>query len=278
VSISGDQSVHQRFALLPMYDFPELRGAHDALWSAIAARLRRVSLDMVPERLTRSEGPSALWRDPCLLLGQTCGYPLMTDLTGRVRLVATPVYRAPGCQGAFHRSVIVVGADDPVADLNGLRGRRCAINSWDSNTGMNLLRAVVAPFAEGASFFKDIAVSGSHRQSLCLVAAGAADVAAIDCVTLEHMARIDPELVARTRILAWSPLSPGLPLISSMTTGEAWIDALGNALADVAIDPNLAAIREELLLDGFEVLPAETYTSVLSFEAEAVAQGYPRLA
>jgi ABC-type phosphate/phosphonate transport system substrate-binding protein len=261
-----------------MYDFPELQSAHDALWMAVAERLKRAGIELVPQNLTRSHDLSALWRDPRLLLGQTCGYPLMTELADLVQLIATPVYRAAGCQGAFHRSAIIVGADDPVAELRGLRGRRCAINGWDSNTGMNLLRATIAPVAEKSVFFKDIVVSGSHRQSLALVAAGAADVAAIDCVTLEHMVRIDPALVAMTRVLAWSPLSPGLPLVSSVTTDAASVDALRRALAGVVADARLSATREALLLDGFEVLPIETYAAVISFETNAAALGYPRLA
>ena len=153
------------------------------------------------------------------------------------------------------------------------------INGRDSNSGMNLLRAAVAPLADASRFFESVAVSGSHRQSLGLVATGVADVAAIDCVSLELLSRIDPALVAATRVLAWSPLSPGLPLVASATTDAASIDALRRALADVAADPALVAVRAELLLDGFEVLPIETYAAIVSFEASAaVAQGYSRLA
>jgi ABC-type phosphate/phosphonate transport system substrate-binding protein len=212
------------------------------------------------------------------LLGQTCGYPLMTVFAGQVKLVATPAYRAAGCRGAYHRSAIVVGAEDAVAELAGLRGRRCVINGWDSNSGMNLLRAAVAPLAAASRFFASVVVSGSHRQSLGLVATGGADVAAIDCVSLELIARIDPALVAATRVLAWSPLSPGLPLVTAATTDAATIDALRHALADVAADPTLSAVRAELLIEGFEVLPIEAYAAIPSFEASAVAQGYPRLA
>ncbi len=40
-------------ASLPMYDFKELRPAHDALWSAIADRLMAAGITNVPTRLTR---------------------------------------------------------------------------------------------------------------------------------------------------------------------------------------------------------------------------------
>jgi len=113
-------------AALPMYDFPQLTGATDALWSAIAARLTERGV-AAPTALTRGVPLDDLWADPALLLAQTCGYPLVTTLAGRVTLVATPCYRADGCDGAWYRSAIVVRASDSassLADLRGLQGRR----------------------------------------------------------------------------------------------------------------------------------------------------------
>jgi ABC-type phosphate/phosphonate transport system substrate-binding protein len=266
-----------RIAALPMYDFPELVPAHDALWAAIADRLRAAGIDTVPETLTRTEDLLSLWRDPGLVLGQTCGYPLMTTLAGRARVVATPIYRAPGCTGAFHRSAIIVAAGNDATDLTALRGRRCAVNGWDSNTGMNLLRAMVAPLAGGSRFFGSIMVSGSHRRSVELIAAGDADLAAIDAVTLALLTRIDPALVAATRLLVWSPSSPCLPMVTAAGTDTRSIEALRRALADIAADPALSPIRDALMLDGFERLGVDAYTPVLGFERRAVSLGYPHL-
>ena len=261
-----------------MYDFPALHAAHDQLWTAIATRLRPSLGPALPDSLTRTEALLATWQDPRLLLGQTCGYPLTTELGSRVRLVLTPVYDAPGCDGAWHRSALVVRADDDAAKMDDLHGRRCAVNAWDSNTGMNLLRAMVAPLAGGQPFFGGITLSGSHRNSLALVASGEADIAAIDCVSLAHLTRLDPQLAARTRILAWSPPSPGLPMITAAATDDATLEALRTALAEMLGDPALAGLRRTLLLNGYEVLPLEAYAVIPRLEAEAAAQGYPRLA
>ena len=85
---------------------------------------------------------------PASILSQTCGYPYATRLRGRVRLVATPVYRAEGCDGARYRSVLLVRADDRAENLADLRGRRVALNADDSQSGHNALRAAVAPLAQ----------------------------------------------------------------------------------------------------------------------------------
>ncbi len=144
-----------RVASLGMYDFPWLREATDAFWGLMRDGLREAGVDGVPDELERERPLREIWRDPNLLLAQTCGYPLVTELAGRVRLVATPIYDLPGCDGVLHRSFVVVRADDPARELADLRGRRCAVNGFDSNTGMNLLRAAIAPLAQDGAVFRE---------------------------------------------------------------------------------------------------------------------------
>jgi len=81
-------------ASLPMYDLPELRTATDAWWSGMAAALRRAGIDPVPDQLTRVDSIAAVWRDPNLLLSQTCGYPLVREMADILQPVATPIYDA----------------------------------------------------------------------------------------------------------------------------------------------------------------------------------------
>ena len=262
----------------PMYDFAGLQAANDAVWQVVAAALRAAGHRAVPGALDRGRTIDRLWQDPGLVLAQSCGYPLMTSLLGRVRLVATPRYRAAGCSGASWGSALVVRADDTGPDLAAFRGRRCAANQPHSNTGMNLLRAAVAELADGRPFFRSIAWTGSHRGSLALVAEGAADLAAIDAVTLAHLGRIEPDLVRRTRILGWTEATPGLPFITAGDTDDATIEIMRQALGRIAADPAHAWIRDTLLLDGFERVAEADYDCVLALERRAIALGYPVLA
>ena len=261
-----------------MYDFPPLRDAHDRLWAALRQRLLAAGVDAVPQQLTQATDHVASWLDPRLLLGQACEYPLAVRFDGQVRLVATPRYTAEGCVGARYRSAIVVRSTDPAASLQDLRGRRCTINEADSNSGMNLLRAAIAPLAGGAPFFAAVSRSGSHFASATQVAAGRADVAAIDCVTLAHLRHLYPALAAQLRVLDWTPASPGLPLITALSTDTATLAALRAALADVAADPQLSAVRERLLLDGFDPEPDAGLSEVRRLAQQAAASGYPQLA
>lgn len=264
-------------AALPMYDWPELQAANDAVWSAIAERLVAAGARDVPPVLTRTEDLAAVWTSPALVLAQTCGYPLLKSLAGQVQLVATPRYRAAGCEGPFRRSAIVVRAEARADRLAELRGGRCALNDRMSDSGMNLLRAAVAPLAGGEPFFCQVLETGSHLASAEAVAAGEADVAAIDAVTFAHLQRLRPRVAQGLRVLAWTARTPGLPLITAGTTDPAIRLVLQQALSEIARDPQLGWARDLLLLDGFTPLPVNYYRLTQHLEDRAAALGYPCL-
>jgi ABC-type phosphate/phosphonate transport system substrate-binding protein len=266
-----------QIAALPMYDFPDLRAAHDTLWKAIAEHLVAHGVTDVPRQLTRDLGHRDVWRHPSLLLGQACEYPLAKSYAADLKLVATPRYSAPGCEESFCRSAIIVRAQDPVDTLAELRDRRCAVNELDSNSGMNLLRAAVAPFARDGRFFRSVRLSGSHRHSVEMVAADQADVAAIDCVSLAHIQRIDRATAARVRILCFSPRSPSLPFVTGRAASESTIRALRLSLVSVFADDALLPVRELLLLAGIDLAPDATLGRVRELERKAVRLQYRTL-
>jgi ABC-type phosphate/phosphonate transport system substrate-binding protein len=202
----------------------------------------------------------------------------MTALREAVVLVATPEYDFPGCHGADHCSFIVSSAQDPRRVLAAFRDSVAAVNADDSNTGMNLFRAAVAPLAGGGRFFSEVVVAGSHVASLEAVAERRADLAAIDCVTFGLLARLRPQLVARVAVVAQSPPSPGLPLIASATLPDKTLAAVRESVFEALADPDLAAARAALLLRGARVLTAADYRRVLDLERDAEKAGYPRLA
>ena len=206
-------------------------------------------------------------------MAQTCGYPLLTEFAGALRLVATPVYEFAGCDGALHRSFVIVREDEPATSLSGFRGSRCAINARNSNTGMNLLRASVAPHAGGGPFFAAVLETGTHLESLRAVQEGRADLAAIDCVTHGLTARHRPELLEGTRVLTMTDSTPGLPFVTAPSTEPSEINALRAALANAS----RTSAATDLGLMDVAVLELDSYTLALAFEQKAVAAGYPVL-
>jgi ABC-type phosphate/phosphonate transport system substrate-binding protein len=265
-------------ASLPMYDLEEVTDATDVFWSGLARALRQEGVHDVPRRLERKGTPEDHWAAPDLLLSQSCGYPLTHAFADRLQVVATPCYDAPGCRGPAYCSLVVVRDDLRARALEDLRSVTAVVNSAGSQSGYSALRALVVPFHRRGRFFGAVKESGSHVASLAMVAEGAADVAAIDCVTHALLVRHRPEAIDGTRVLCRSGSAPGLPYVTAASADEEMVRRLRTALFNALADPALEAARDALLLSDAEVLSRNAYTRIRAMEEEAVAGGYPVVA
>ncbi|MEQ8442983.1 MAG: PhnD/SsuA/transferrin family substrate-binding protein [Alphaproteobacteria bacterium] len=265
-------------ASLPQYDLPEIRRATDAWWSGIARHLRARGVEDVPDGLTRADDGERVWRQPDLLVTQTCGYPLMTELTGHLRAVATPLYMCDGCEGPTYASAIIVRDESGVQAVEDLRGGRAVINNWNSQSGMNALRHLVAGRAnEDGRFFGDVVVSGGHALSMDAVRTARADVAAIDSVTWALHQAHKPDACAGLRILTWSASAPSLPYAVRVEASPDLDERVFAALDGAARDPDLADARADLLIDGFLRADNSDYRRMIDMRMEAESLGYPLL-
>jgi ABC-type phosphate/phosphonate transport system substrate-binding protein len=257
----------QHIAELQMYVAPELIHQANERW------LARI-LEHLGETRRDAAGLSLpdQWLSPHLLLTQTCGYPLMTALRGKVRVLGRPRYELPDSSGGNHCSLILGRIDDARPTLADFRGSRGVINGQDSNSGMNLLRHRLAPLQRDGRFFAQVGISGSHRESLRWLREDLADLAAIDSVTFAYLARHAAEEVAGLRVIARSALSPALPFITAATVGEEQAEELLRVM-NLALR-ELPQVAETLGLP--EVLPANEsdYQVVLDYQREAETLGY----
>jgi len=255
---------------LPMYGV-ELNDV-EQFWQALRNKLAASGLDSLPPTLEWPQPLLGHWQQVDLLLSQTCGFPLVEFLP-QVQLVGTFNYSAPGCNGPYYRSFLVVRAEDSHATLADFRGRTVAFNSTDSQSGFNSLRALIAPLAENGNFFGDKLETGGHRYSLAAVQHGRADIAAIDCVTLELLRRYVPQEVEGLSIIGETAAAPGLPLITSASSSPEVLTALRQAVAQTIADPNNQGLCEKLLINGFTVLPREEYQVILQMKDAALQLG-----
>ena len=265
-----------RSVVLPMY--LSKRQAVVSLWDVLQTRLQQAGCAGVPQVLDWPEDLLAHWRDPRLLLGQTCGYPLTHALAGAVQLVGVFSYNALGCDGIFCRSQLVARTEDAGRTLADFRGLRVAFNSDDSQSGYNGLRAAVAPLAQSGRFFAEALATGSHAASMAAVQQGRADIAAIDCVTLDGLQRNMPQVLAGLCTIGQTQAYPGLPLITGQSTSAAELQALQAVLAALVRDPAAADSLAALGIVGFQALPLETYQVCVDMRLQAQALGYPELA
>lgn len=268
-----------RLASIVMYTSSAiLVDATEGLWHFIRDRLRQAGIADVPDDLDRDLAYDEPWLRPDLLLAQTCGFPYVKKLRGKVRLVATPAYDLPGCNGPMMRSFIIVAKHAKAESLADVRGTVAAINDPGSNSGSNLFRASVAPLAQSGNFFSSVIETGGHLASIDAVSAGRADVASIDCVTFGNTLRFDPDRLANIRVIAETPSGPGLPFITGMATTDGELAILREVLDEVAVAPELADIRQTLALKRFVVVSDEEYEQLAEMERQAAASGYPAVA
>jgi ABC-type phosphate/phosphonate transport system substrate-binding protein len=253
-------------ASLPMYDLPELRAATDAWWAGLAAALARRGVAGVPARLDRRTDPAEVWRAPDLLVSQCCGRDLVTHLHDIVTPVAVPCYRAEGCTPGTYRSWLAVRRDDPRRDLAAFAGATAAINYTGSHSGFVALAHTLAGAGLPERFLARGRLTGSHRASLIAVARGAADLAAVDCVTWALLARVDPGLIGAVRILAASEPAPALPYVTSARQPPELRPLLLAALSEAAHGPAC----DRLLLAGFLPVEGDPFARTVAMAAQAL--------
>ncbi len=266
-----------RLACLPWYELPETRAAQDALWTILARHLGRHGIADVPPHLTRGRPVPALLTDPDLIFGQCCGYDVVYGFADCLTVLATPEYAAPGCEGSDYRSFVLVPAGSPAQSLEDLRGRTCVVNGFNSHSGTNALRALVAPLSRDGRFFGALKVSGAHTASLAMLDDGTADVMAMDCVVHALLARHRPEALAETRILCQSDPAPAPPFVTALSADTDRIASLRSALADAFADDAAAGPLATMLLNGVAFRPATDYARIVACEAAALAHGYMEL-
>ncbi|MBL4646796.1 MAG: PhnD/SsuA/transferrin family substrate-binding protein [Rhizobiales bacterium] len=247
-------------ASLPMYDWQGVRGYYDDLWQGLAAHLIADGF-AAPDKLTRQGAVHDIWTSPDLLVGQTCGYPYWKHLRDKVQILGTPHYAVAGCSGGDYSSAIIVHQKSGWQNIDDVRDARAAINGVDSLSGHLALRAVIG----NRSIIKAAAHSGAHLESVRMVAAQQADIAAIDAVCWDMAQSQFPELVADLRVIAWSPMMPALPYITAnRDAGE--LAKLQSSIDNYFCHTDSSDAMKSLKFSGFSIVKNTIFSRVEDLE------------
>ena len=264
-------------ASMPMYDMPEVQGSLDSLWAGMVRHLKREGLSETPDHIQHGRNLADLWNDPDLWFSQCCGYDIVRRYAGKLWPLATPHYGAPECKGSDYASNVVVAEDREANDVLEMFGAVCVVNGFESHSGSNALKALVAPRNRSGRFFSEIKVSGSHVASLEMIRRGEADVAAIDCVTFALLESCRPAALAGIRKLGRTYRAPAIPYVTRWDDDDDRVERLRAAVFNAFSDPHLTTTRQALYLKNIEVLPVSAYRRISEFEDDAARQGYPEL-
>jgi ABC-type phosphate/phosphonate transport system substrate-binding protein len=247
--------VDRQHAVLGMYPFPSARRGYDLLWEGIHARLPET-----PALLDWSADPHSSWREPGLVLGQACGWPLMTELRGVVRVVGTFAPSVPYARDHRYRSVLLTRRRAArVPEASEFAGRTAAANISRSLSGwVSLLHAVHGP---GSTWQGPVVWTGAHADSVRAVFEGRADVMSIDSVTLALLRREIPEVIDELVEIGLGPEVPALPLIARGSTSDEELAALRRAIVEAF--EQRPEIGESIMAERFVPLDETAYECVL---------------
>lgn len=177
-----------------------------------------------------------------------CGYPYLqhVDFLG---LVGVPVWRG----GPRYQSYLIVGAEDDAADLTDLRGGTHAFSDPDSNSGYLVTATDLRRMGEQVeSFFSRFIFTFGHRNVVRAVADGLVRSGSVDGYVWEALAVIEPDLTARTRVIArseWLGFPPVCARRDSLASEP--VQALQAALMSLSETEEGRLALTTLQLDGF---------------------------
>src|SRR5262245_22843897 len=199
------------------------RGLFELIVRSVGAQLQMPVTLHVEERFS---GPPPGRPDPFsegrVDVGFLCSVPYLW-LSARTPspvslLLAAPVFDDPRVGGApLYFSEVIVAPSSVFGSLPQLRGARWSYNDTCSLSGYFSLIRRLAAAGERTPFFREVRQSGSHLESMQLVARRDVDAAAVDSNVLALWTRIDPVLRSRVRVIeSWGPF-PIQPVVARAT-------------------------------------------------------------
>lgn len=230
-----------------MYDWPEVAADVDQFWARIATALRDHGFDP-PAALDRSRSLDDRWLDPDLLVGQTCGLPLVLRLESEIAVIGAFNHSLIATQPGDYHSVVIVPADDDARSIADLTGATVAVSGADSQSGHGIWRHELVTAGIDRSRLGPAIDTGSHRASIHAVANGQARTAAIDAISWELAVRHDPA-ATRCRVAWRTDPTPALPLITARAN-QPLLESMRAALTDATstLEPTTA---DRLFVHGF---------------------------
>ena len=176
-----------------------------------------------------------------------CGFPFLQHERA-LSLVGVPVWRG----APFYRSYLIVGAADDATGLADLEGGTHAFSDPDSNSGWLVTASDLARTGRRPDrFFRRSLFTYGHRNVVRAVAGGLTRSGSVDGYVWEALARVEPDLTARTKVLSRSEELGFPPFVARREMMDAPpVTALRTALLSLAQTTPGKSALDLLQLDG----------------------------
>jgi phosphonate transport system substrate-binding protein len=177
-----------------------------------------------------------------------------------MRLLAVPTYQG---EPLYRSYVIVPASDTTTRSIADLGGRIYAFSDPDSNSGWLVPNAQLHELGKTpAGFFRKTFFTWAHRRVVDAVASGVAQGGSVDGYVWDTLQLRHPELTARTRVAARSPLFGFPPLVTRKGLPDPEFQKLQDVLVAMASTDAGRPLLAQLNLDGFQRAPEGVFDGI----------------
>jgi phosphonate transport system substrate-binding protein len=178
----------------------------------------------------------------------------------QARLVAMPVMNG---SPTFRAYLIVPAEDQSTRSIEQLEGKVFAYADPYSLTGYVVPRYEILQAGKDAKrFFARTIFTSGHKNVIRAVASGLADGGSVDSFVWDSLARIDPGLIAKTRIVSRSAEFGSPPIVAGRTVKPRDLLAMRRVLLQMASDPSGIDLLKRLHVDEFIAGDPKAFSSV----------------
>lgn len=210
--------------------------------------------------------------------GFICGMPyvLLHDRPEpAASLVAAPIMKAARYNNQpKYYSDLIVRNDSPYKTLQDLKGRTYVYNDEISNSGYNMPRYRLLQLGLTGGFFGKVLRSGSHEESIRMVAAGEADASFVDSLVLDYDREKGLGHAREVRVIESVGPAGICPLAASSKLPVAVRDEIGRQLTTMHEDPEGRKILDKALLARFAAVDESNYDDIRAMKEAAEKAGF----
>lgn len=210
-------------------------------------------------------------------LGFICGLPYTVLRDGpapHVELLGAPVMKLPRYGGRpIYFADLVVRSESPYHSLEDLQGRAFVYNDERSHTGYNAPRHRLMERGFASGFFGKVVRSGSHEESIRMVATGEADASWVDSLVLDYDREKHLGRAGEVRVLESIGPMTASPVVASPNLPAELRASLRRTLLGMHEDPEGKRLLDAALVERFAPVEDADYDQHRSMKAAAEKAG-----
>ncbi len=222
-------------------------------------------------------------------VGYVCGLPYVHKYAeGKYELLAIPVMamsaeRFPDAKGyedvpGKYYSYTIVRKDSDISNWSDLKGKTYSFNDMASNSGYNMPRYKLVQLGAKSwqDYFSKVVVSGSHEESIRLVARGIVDASSVDSLVLDYDRSLGDLDALNVKIIEHlHPGGAGIPPVVISSKADPGIrKALQGELLIMHQSVEGRAVLDKALMKQFTAPDDSNYDDIREMEAAAKNAGF----